>query len=96
MITLFASNSRYQEIDNKRGNHKRGYCDEVLRVIDAEAVDRRSEKITQATDANERKNEQGREVTYKGQQDKYDQIGKRRCDQRHVQQKIQTGYCREE
>jgi hypothetical protein len=35
MIPLFGPNSRYQEIDDKRGNHKRGYCDEVLRVIDA-------------------------------------------------------------
>ena len=73
-------------------------ADSVMRscgVIDAEAVDRRCEKIIQATDANERKDDQGREVTYKGQQDKYDQIGERRCDQGHVQPKIQAGHCRE-
>src|ERR1700761_5997814 len=60
-----------------------------------EGVDRRSEKIVQATDANERKNDQGREVTYKGQQDEYDQIGERHCDQGYVQPNIQAGHCRE-
>jgi hypothetical protein len=36
-----------------------------------------------------------RKVTYKGQQNKYDQIGERRGDQRRVQPKIQAGHCRE-